>query len=65
MQKLFKIIEKNKEEIKKLWIQMATIESPSSDKKAVDSVGELIASFANEKNLDAKIVPFEESGNGI
>jgi len=65
MQNLFKIIEKNKEEIKKIWIQMANIESPSCDKKAVDSVGELIASFAKAKGLDAKPIPFNESGDGL
>lgn len=65
MQNLFEIIEKNKEEIKKLWIQMSNIESPSCDKKAVDSVGELIASFAKAKGLDAKSVPFKESGDGL
>ncbi len=65
MEKIFEIIEKNQPEIKKLWIQMAKIESPSYDKEAVDSVGELIASFAKDKGLDAKIVPFKESGNGL
>lgn len=65
MQNLFEIIDKNQPEIKKLWIQMAKIESPSADKEAVDAVGKLIADFAKSKGIDAKIVPFNESGNGL
>ncbi len=65
MQKLFKIIEKNKEEIKKLWIQMAKIETPSKDKEAIDRLGEMIKTFAEGKGLKTLVHPFKESGNGL
>ena len=65
MNKLFDIIDKLAPEIKDLWVNMAMIETPSFDKASIDSLGNLISSFAKEKGFLAKVHPFEEAGNGL
>ena len=65
MKKLFEIIDQAAPEIKKLWIRMAGIETPSADKAAVDQLVEVLSSFAGRTGFRTTVYPFPSSGNGL
>lgn len=62
---LFAAIEASAPEMKKLWIQMANLETPSGDKATVDQLGALLAEFARNAGFRAQVYPFPASGNGL
>lgn len=65
MKKLFEIIDQAAPEIKKLWIRMASIETPSADKAAVDQLVEVLSSFVERAGFRTMVYPFPNSGNGL
>lgn len=65
MEKLFDEINRLEEEFKKVWIDVANIESPTEYKEGVDKVGEYFLSFANDMGWQCEVVNREKSGNSV
>lgn len=65
MEKLFDEINRLEEEFKKVWIDVANIESPTEYKEGVDKVGEYFLSFANSMGWQCEVVNREKSGNSV
>ena len=60
-QKAFSYIDAKSEEMKKLWIDISKIESPSEYKPGIDKVSELLADICKRSGLATKIITFENS----
>ena len=65
MKELFDIIDRIALEIKKIWIEMAKIETPSDDKESIDSLVEFLFSYATKLGFKPVVHPFCDSGNGL
>jgi len=65
MKELFDIIDRKALEIKKIWIEMAKIETPSDDKESIDSLVEFLFSYATKLGFNPIVHPFCDSGNGL
>lgn len=65
LQKAFSYIDAKSEEMKKLWIDISKIESPSEYKPGIDKVSELLAGICKRSGLATKIITFENSGNSL
>lgn len=65
MNRLFDIIDNKTLEIKKVWVDMVKIETPSADKENIDTLVDYISSFAKESGFETEVHPFKESGNGL
>ena len=65
IQKAFSYIDSKAEDMKKLWIDISKIESPSEHKHGVDSVAELLADTCEKNGLYTKIITFENAGNSL
>ena len=63
--KAFAYIDSKAEEMKKLWIDISKIESPSEHKLGVDAVTELLADTCKKNGLYTKIITFENAGNSL
>ena len=58
-------IDKHTDELKKLWVKLAEIESPSYYKEGVDHVAETIIEFSKSYGIAGKIIYFEKAGNSV
>ena len=58
-------IDQHTDELKKLWIGLAEIESPSYYKVGVDHVAEKIIEFSKNYGIAGKIIPFKAAGNSV
>ncbi|WP_160691085.1 M20/M25/M40 family metallo-hydrolase [Clostridium sp. C2-6-12] len=65
IEKAFSYIDSKAEDMKKLWINISKIESPSEYKSGVDSVAELLAHTCEKDGLNTKIITFENAGNSL
>jgi glutamate carboxypeptidase len=65
IQKAFKYIDSKAEEMKKIWIDISKIESPSEHKQGVDEVASLLDNVCNKLGLDTKTIAFENAGNSL
>lgn len=63
--KAFEYIDSNAEEMKKLWIDVSKIESPSEYKSGVDEVAALLYEVCKKSGLNTEIITFENSGNSV
>lgn len=63
--KLFAEIDRLEEQFKKVWIDVANIESPTEYKEGVDRVGEYFLSFAKNMGWQYEVVNREKSGNSV
>ena len=62
---LFYALEAEKEEFVSFWKQICSMETPSSDKSALDAQTEFIASFCRDHGLQTTVKPFERAGNAL
>ena len=62
---LFEAIESLKEKYIKIWEDICNIESPSSDKAAVDRVGSYVSEIAKQHNWKVEIYPQERFGDVV
>lgn len=58
-------IDKHTDELKKLWVKLAEIESPSYYKTGVDHVAEAIIEFSKSYGIAGEIISFEKAGNSV
>ncbi len=63
--RLFAEIDRLEEQFKKVWIDVANIESPTEYKEGVDRVGEYFLSFAKNMGWQCEVVNREKSGNSV
>ena len=62
---LYLALEEEKDEFISFWKQICSMETPSSDKPALDAQTEFIASFCRDHALQATIKPFKTAGNAL
>jgi len=63
--KAFSYIDSKSDEMKKLWIDIAKIESPSEYKNGVDLVAFVLFDICEKSGLNTKIISFENAGNSL
>ncbi len=63
MNKIFKDIDLLKEKYTKFWLDTCKIETPSSDKKAIDTLNSYIKKFAENLGFTTKTISFENAGD--
>ena len=63
--KAFSYIDSKTDEMIKLWIDIAKIESPSEHKNGVDAVAFRLSEICEESNLNTRIITFVNAGNSL